>query len=108
MQGAALAAHITPTQRQEILRLRAQKYSDVAIAQRLGIDRHTVGRQAGPREPSDNATGTVLTETEIARLKYIAAAFSVEGPCPTCGRAMFVAPHATSGTCHWCRNTWTQ
>ena len=101
-----MATHVTPAQRKEILRLKAQDYTNIAIAERLGMDRHTVGRHAGPRKRPDDATGTVLTEAEIARLKYLAAALSVEAACPTCGRPMFVARHETRGTCHWCRNTW--
>ncbi len=103
-----MAAHVTPTQRQELLRLKAQGFTNIAIADRLGIDRHTVGRQAGPRAPRVKPGALTLSQPEIARLKYLAAALTVEGACPNCGQTMYVVPHAKEGTCLWCRKTWTK
>ncbi len=98
-----MAAHVTPAQSKHIQRLKAEGHSNLAIAAKLGIDRHTVGRHAnGPK----NIAEPVADSLDQQRLAYLLAALDRHAPCPGCGKTMFWRNGALTGVCNWCGNPW--
>ena len=101
-----MAAQITPAKRKQILRLQAEGHTNLAIAKRLGMDRHTVGRHAAPTQQRKPAAGTELS-IDDQRLRYLLAGLNARGACPECRQIMFWDKRVPSGLCNWCGAEWT-
>jgi hypothetical protein len=97
-----MAAHTTPAQRKEMQRLKAQGFTNLAIAERMGLDRHTVGRHVDP----DEARGQSTHATERAKLEYLLAGFNMQGTCFRCKKVAFWNERQTTGFCNWCGTKW--
>ncbi len=99
-----MATHVTPAQRKEILRLKAQNYTNIAIAERLGIDRHTVGRHSDTEPARDQSAQTSIDNEKLA---YLLAGLNKRGACKHCGQMIWWnATERSDGVCNWCGHTW--
>ncbi len=91
--------HITPQQRRQIVRLQADGHSKTAIAERLGIDRHTVARHA--QQPT--APAPELTPEDLAKLRFLLDLLTEREACPDCGAEIFYQQSDAEATCARCR-----
>ena len=96
---------IAPIELKQILYLQAEGHTNLTIAQRLGLDRHTVGRHAAPMQTRIAATqlGIVLDE---ARLRYLLAGLKRPGICLACSALMFCCVGAPAIVCNSCGESW--
>ena len=101
-----MAAHVTPKQRKEILRLQAAGHSNLAIAEQLGIDRHTVGRHAEPK-PRNVDGEPPLSADELLRVRYLVANIPGASRCHGCKKQLYYARNQLEGFCNWCGVEWT-
>ena len=99
-----LNPHITPQQRRQLVRLRAEGHSKTAIAERMGLNRHTVARQLAAPAPVNAARQ--LTKDDLLKLRYVLDVLTEREACPGCGATMYCRSTDTPATCASCRRVW--
>ncbi len=103
-----MALRITPEQRRQIARLDADGHTQAAIADRLGIDRHTVARHLGDAAVPDSARGgglAGLSTAEGAVLRLLMASVVVVR-CGECNAAIVQLRSMAAGMCPHCCASW--
>lgn len=102
----AMTARITPQQKRQIERLHADGSTLSAIAEKLGIDRHTVARHVEAAE-NDRAQPAMagFSEVEVAWLRALATnGRSLR--CEACGHVIIALKAMNQGFCPSCGTGW--
>ena len=99
-----MAKHVNPAQVRRITALHDEGYSLSAIAEQLGLDRHTVARHCGSRQERDTALAG-LTPAVLQPLLKLAASVR-EFACPSCAKPVLRVLSQHEGWCPHCRRWW--
>jgi hypothetical protein len=110
-----MAARITPEQKRQIERMRAEGHTLTATAKKLGIDRHSCRRHIDSLRGEPTATPPPVAAAASAvqqwpdetwqRLAGLLRAVEV-GECDHCGELLVVLRTQGTGLCPLCNRWW--